>query len=162
MFRSRFSDAFSKSLPQYGPQDIERGVVDSPPGEQVERLLCALLGLLLNRKKEVEYVAVAILLPSDIYPTYDDDGNLAKFLHLNRKGHYSRALEEAVQAHKSQWAGKWEGKNPLHGGGNFNNMTPEQRVCLPAQKHPRSRSRKPLAHSAKDIDPLVPRFLRCH
>lgn len=49
---------------------------------------------------------------------------------LIRKGHYSRALEEAVQAHKSQWAGKWEGKNPLHGGGNFNNMTPEQRVRL--------------------------------
>ncbi len=54
MFRSRFSNAFSKSLPHYGPQDIERGVIDSPPGEQVERLLCALLGLLLNRKKEVE------------------------------------------------------------------------------------------------------------
>ena len=54
MFRSRFNDAFSKSLPHYGPQDVERGVADSVPGEQVERLLCALLGLLLNRKKEVE------------------------------------------------------------------------------------------------------------
>lgn len=56
MFRSRFSDAFLKSLPHYGPQDIEYGVVGSVPGEQVERLLCALLGLVLNRKKEVEYV----------------------------------------------------------------------------------------------------------
>jgi len=56
MFRSRFSDAFPKSLPHYGPQDIERGVVEALPGEQVERLLCALIGLVLNRKKDVKYV----------------------------------------------------------------------------------------------------------
>lgn len=54
MFRSRFSDAFPKSLPHYGPQDIENAVADPGPGEQAERLLCALLGLVLNRKKEVE------------------------------------------------------------------------------------------------------------
>ena len=54
MFRSRFSDAFPKSLPHYGPQDVERGVVDPIPGDQVERLLCALLGLVLNRKKDIE------------------------------------------------------------------------------------------------------------
>lgn len=54
MFRSRFSDAFPKSLPHYGPQDIEYGVAEPEPGEQVERLLCALLGLVLNRKKDVE------------------------------------------------------------------------------------------------------------
>lgn len=54
MFRSRFSDAFPKTLQHYGPQDIERGVEGDIPGEQVERLLCALLGLVLNRKKEVE------------------------------------------------------------------------------------------------------------
>jgi hypothetical protein len=54
MFRSRFSDAFPKSLPHYGPQDIEGGVVDSIPGDQVERLLCAILGLILNRKKDIE------------------------------------------------------------------------------------------------------------
>ena len=54
MFRSRFSDVFPKSLPHYGPQDIEKGVGDSLPGEQVERLLCALVGLVLNRKKDVE------------------------------------------------------------------------------------------------------------
>lgn len=56
MFRSRFSDAFPKSLSHYGPQDIERGVEGSLPDEQIERLLCALLGLVLNRKKDVEYV----------------------------------------------------------------------------------------------------------
>ena len=56
MFRSRFNDAFPKSLQHYGPQDIERGVVDSIPGEHVERLLCALLGLVLNRKKDIEYI----------------------------------------------------------------------------------------------------------
>lgn len=55
MFRNRFSDAFPKSVPNIGPQDIERGVVDSLPSEQMENLLCALLGLALNRIKPVEY-----------------------------------------------------------------------------------------------------------
>ncbi|KAK4992015.1 hypothetical protein LTR50_001411 [Elasticomyces elasticus] len=54
MFRSRFNSAFPIKLPQFGPQDIERGVVDSVPSPQVENLLCALLGLVLNRKKPVE------------------------------------------------------------------------------------------------------------
>ncbi|CRG87102.1 hypothetical protein PISL3812_04117 [Talaromyces islandicus] len=98
MFRARFSDAFPKSLPHYGPQDIERGVQDTVPGEHIERLLCALIGLVLNRKKEVE------------------------------KGHYQRALEEAVQTHSSQWPRAWGGKNPLHGGGSFATMTPEERL----------------------------------
>lgn len=53
MFRSRFADAF-KGVPNLGCQDIERGVVDSTPSEQVEVLLCRLLGLVLNRKKPVE------------------------------------------------------------------------------------------------------------
>ena len=57
MFRSRFSDAFPKTFPHYGPQDIESGVVDAIPGDQIERLLCALLGLVLNRKKDIEYVS---------------------------------------------------------------------------------------------------------
>ncbi|OKL57549.1 hypothetical protein UA08_07134 [Talaromyces atroroseus] len=100
MFRARFSDAFPKSLPHYGPQDIESGVQDTTPGEHVERLLCALIGLVLNRKKDVE------------------------------KGHYQRALEEAVQTHSSQWPRAWEGKNPLHGGRTFNTMTPEERLRL--------------------------------
>lgn len=56
MFRSRFNEVFPKSLPQYGPQDIERGVMGDLPDEHVERLLCALLGLVLNRKKDVESV----------------------------------------------------------------------------------------------------------
>ncbi|KAI5304621.1 hypothetical protein KEM56_006240 [Ascosphaera pollenicola] len=54
MFRARFSDCFPKSLPHFGPQDIERDVADIAPGEQAERLLCALIGLVLNRKKDVE------------------------------------------------------------------------------------------------------------
>ena len=54
MFRARFSDAFPKSFPHFGPQDIERGVVDPVPSENVEKLLCALIGLVLNRKKDVE------------------------------------------------------------------------------------------------------------
>ena len=55
MFRSRFHDVFPKSLPHYGPQDIERGVAEPVPGEYIEKLLCALLGLVLNRKKDIEY-----------------------------------------------------------------------------------------------------------
>ena len=54
MFRSRFSDAFPPKCPHFGPQDLERGVSDPVPAPQVEGLLCALLGLVLNRKKPVE------------------------------------------------------------------------------------------------------------
>ncbi|KAL6713154.1 hypothetical protein ACLMJK_009275 [Lecanora helva] len=100
MFRSRFSDAFPKSLPHYGPQDIENGIVGPVPGENVERLLCALLGLVLNRKKDIE------------------------------KGHYTRALEEAIQTHTGQWDPSWQGRNPLHGGGSFNKMTTEERLTI--------------------------------
>jgi len=53
MFRSRFADAF-KGAPNLGCQDIERGIVDSTPSEQVEQLLCRLISLVLNRKKPVE------------------------------------------------------------------------------------------------------------
>lgn len=49
-------------------------------------------------------------------------------LRISRKGHYQRALEEAVQTHASQWPRAWGGKNPLHGGGSFATMTPEERV----------------------------------
>jgi hypothetical protein len=56
MFRARFSASFPKSLPHYGPQDIEKGVEEALPDEHVKRLLCALLGLVLNRKKNVAYV----------------------------------------------------------------------------------------------------------
>ena len=39
-----------------------------------------------------------------------------------------RALEEAVQVNSHQWPTKWAGQNPLHGGGTFNSMPPDQRV----------------------------------
>ncbi|KAI9760187.1 MAG: hypothetical protein M4579_001802 [Chaenotheca gracillima] len=100
MFRSRFADAFPKSLAHYGPQDIEQGVVDSVPGVQVENLLCAILGLVLNRKKYVE------------------------------RGHYQRALEEALQVNTPHWPRKWGGKNPLHGGKSFASMGPKERLEL--------------------------------
>ncbi|KAH0544421.1 hypothetical protein FGG08_001448 [Glutinoglossum americanum] len=100
MFRSRFSDVFPKSLPNYGPQDIERGVVDSVPAEEVESLLCALVGLVLNRKKYVE------------------------------RGHYQRALEEALQTHTNQWPSAWNGANPLSGGKTFASMSPTERLTL--------------------------------
>ncbi|PVI07629.1 hypothetical protein DM02DRAFT_497216, partial [Periconia macrospinosa] len=100
MFRSRFSDAFPAKCPHLGPQDIERGVTDDIPSPQIESLLCALLGLVLNRKKPVE------------------------------KGHYGRALEEAVQTQKSQWPASWNSVNPLHGGRSFNTMTATERLAL--------------------------------
>lgn len=56
MFRARFHDAFSSKLANFGPQDIEFGIVDTIPSPQMESLLCALLGLVLNRKKPIEYV----------------------------------------------------------------------------------------------------------
>jgi hypothetical protein len=58
MFRSRFTEAFPRSLANFGPQELERDVVDTVPGEGVEHLLCALLGLLLNRKQDVKYGAL--------------------------------------------------------------------------------------------------------
>lgn len=47
-----------------------------------------------------------------------------------RRGHFSRALEEAIQTHSSQWPRAWEGKNPLRAGGpgDFHSMTPTERV----------------------------------
>ncbi|PYI10011.1 hypothetical protein BO78DRAFT_361874 [Aspergillus sclerotiicarbonarius CBS 121057] len=100
MFRARFHDAFPRSTPHFGPQDIERGVAESPPGDHIERLLCAFLGLVLNRKKDVD------------------------------RNHYQRPLEEAIQTHASQWPKAWQGKNPLHGGRTFATMSPEERLQL--------------------------------
>lgn len=54
MFRSRFSDAFPKSLAHFGPQELERDIIESIPGGRVEHFLCAVLGLLLNRKQDVK------------------------------------------------------------------------------------------------------------
>jgi hypothetical protein len=56
MFRSRFNEAFPRGAPHLGPQDLEQGVVEGAPSADVEGLLCALLGLVLNRKKPVELV----------------------------------------------------------------------------------------------------------
>lgn len=100
MFRARFHEVFPRSTPHFGPQDIERGVVELPPGDYIERLLCALLGLVLNRKKDVD------------------------------RAHYQRPLEEAIQTHASQWPKAWQGKNPLHGGRTFATMSPEERLTL--------------------------------
>ncbi len=100
MYRARFNEAFPKSLANFGPQELERDVMDTVPGELVEHFLCALLGLLLNRKQDV------------------------------KAGHYGRAMEEAIQTHKAQWAKDWESNNPLRGGATFGSMTPTQRLTL--------------------------------
>ncbi|KAF1915668.1 hypothetical protein BDU57DRAFT_279681 [Ampelomyces quisqualis] len=100
MFRSRFNDAFPRGAPHVGPQDVELGVAEGTPSADVEGLLCALLGLVLNRKKPVE------------------------------KGHYGRALEESIQTQKAQWPRAWGGINPLSGGRGFQTMTPLERITL--------------------------------
>ncbi|KAF1809277.1 hypothetical protein P152DRAFT_461696 [Eremomyces bilateralis CBS 781.70] len=100
MFRNRFSEAFPAKTAHLGPQDIERGVVDSYPSPQVENLLCALLGLVLNRKKLIE------------------------------RAHYGRALEDAISFHKNEWPRAWGGVNPLSGGKSFNSMAPAERLTL--------------------------------
>lgn len=48
----------------------------------------------------------------------------------DRRGHFQRALEEAVQTHATQWPLIWNGKNPLHGGGNFGKMSAAERVKI--------------------------------
>lgn len=101
MFRSRFAECFAASLPHYGPQDIERGVSSPEPDENVERLLCALLSLCLNRKKPVE------------------------------RGHFGRALEDAISEFRSQWPREWDNQNPLRGDRTFNGMTADEKVSLP-------------------------------
>ncbi|KAI5287232.1 hypothetical protein KEM52_001695, partial [Ascosphaera acerosa] len=100
MFRARFGDAFPRSLPHFGPQDIEREITPAVPGEQVERLLCALIGLCLNRKKEVE------------------------------RGHYARALEEVIATHASQWPRAWGGVSPVAGGRTFAALAAEEKLTL--------------------------------
>ncbi|KAF7546637.1 hypothetical protein G7046_g9245 [Stylonectria norvegica] len=100
MFRNRFTDAFPKSLAHFGPQELERDVVEPIPGYRAESFLCALLGLLLNRKQDV------------------------------KPGHYGRALEDAISTHKHQWAPAWEDKNPLSGGATFASMNPTERLTL--------------------------------
>ena len=62
MFRSRFNDVLPAKLVNLGPQDIERGVMDQPSSPEVQNLLCAVLGLVNNRKKPVEYVSDTCLL----------------------------------------------------------------------------------------------------
>lgn len=55
---------------------------------------------------------------------------IADHTYMSRRGHFQRALEEAVQTHMSQWPSLWNGKNPLHGGGNFAKMSAAERVCF--------------------------------
>ncbi|KAI0476697.1 hypothetical protein F4859DRAFT_521275 [Xylaria cf. heliscus] len=100
MFRSRFNESLPKSLANFGPQELERDVTESIPGERVEHFLCAVLGLLLNRKQDV------------------------------KPGHYNRALEDAISSHKNQWAKAWEDKSPISGGKTFTTMNPTERLTL--------------------------------
>ncbi|KAL1896173.1 hypothetical protein Sste5346_004916 [Sporothrix stenoceras] len=99
LFRNRFAEAFSKNMVNFGPQELERDIVDSVPSERVEYFLCALLKLLLNRQQDV------------------------------KPGHYHRALDEAVQSHKSQWVSAWT-ENPLADGKTFQTMMPTERLTL--------------------------------
>ena len=63
MFRSRFTIAFPKCVPHFGPQELERAIVPAVPGDTAVQFLCGLLGLLLNRKQDVKYGSA--FLPSE-------------------------------------------------------------------------------------------------
>ncbi|KMP03101.1 hypothetical protein CIRG_02793 [Coccidioides immitis RMSCC 2394] len=108
MFRARFSDVFPKSVPNYGPQDIERGVTDIVPGDHIEKLLCALNWPDPESEEDVECV----------------------YLPGTTKRSLSTCSRGAVQTHYSQWPKAWEGKNPLHGGRTFATMSPEERLSF--------------------------------
>jgi hypothetical protein len=49
---------------------------------------------------------------------------------LHRKGHYGRALEEAIHTHKSSWPKDWVKINPISGGRSFNTMSAIERVSF--------------------------------
>lgn len=125
MFRSRFSDAFPKSLSHFGPQELERDVVEPIPGDRAEHFLCAVLGLLLNRKQDIKY---GLACPSNIARNAQLTGFLFPPLSPLRAGHYGRALEDAIASHKNQWPSSWNDKSPLSGGGTFSSMNPTERV----------------------------------
>lgn len=78
MFRSRFNDAFPKSLPNFGPQELERDVTESVPGDRVELFLCAILGLLLNRKQDVKYDTITIPMSAASQLTLLDRDTMAE------------------------------------------------------------------------------------
>ncbi|OHE96088.1 hypothetical protein CORC01_08625 [Colletotrichum orchidophilum] len=119
MFRSRFNEAFPKSLANFGPQELEQDIIGNPPGERVEAFLCALLFLLLNRKQDVKYVDATADIRSFRVANWRD-----------RTGQYSKAVDDALSAHKSQWPRSWEGANPLSGSNTFHSITPTQRLSL--------------------------------
>lgn len=54
MFRKRFDAAMPRSLPHFGPIELEQDLQQFPPAERAEQFLCAVLGLLLNRKQDIK------------------------------------------------------------------------------------------------------------
>lgn len=43
-----------RSLPHFGPLELEQDIQQDPPAERVEQFLCVVLGLLLNRKQDIK------------------------------------------------------------------------------------------------------------
>ncbi|KKA26923.1 hypothetical protein TD95_004892 [Thielaviopsis punctulata] len=100
MFRSRFSEVFSSQLATFGPQELENDITDFFSGNRAEAFLCALLVLILNRKQDI------------------------------KPGHYGRALEEAIGAHKNQWPKVWGDKSPVAGNNTFQALEPTDKLVL--------------------------------
>lgn len=76
---------------------------------------------------------------------------------LFRRGHYQRALEEALHTHASQWPKSWDGKNPLRGGKTFASMDAPERVSMDRwiqyDRHLLTLAIN-IAQSYEDFDPL--------
>lgn len=122
MFRNRFDDAFPRSSPSFGPQELEFDITEPVPGSRAEGFLCAILGLLLNRKQDVKYAQPPFAL------RYSNAAGFTDLPLPPRPGHYNRALEDAVTTHRNQWPAQWEGKNPVAGDRTFASMTATERV----------------------------------
>ncbi|KAG4305940.1 hypothetical protein PORY_000850 [Pneumocystis oryctolagi] len=99
-FRNRFSRLF-EGIPDLGPQDIERGVLGEPESlGKIVELLCRLVTLCLNRKRAVE------------------------------SKHFSRALNESVDAHIKHLDPSWHGYNPLYRDKGFYSLDASNKLKL--------------------------------
>jgi len=65
---------------------------------------------------------------------------------MYRKGHYGRALEEAIQTQRPQWPRQWI-SNPLSGGRGFNTMTAVDRVGAHQPRWPIATNMNRRSHS---------------
>ncbi|KAK9467434.1 hypothetical protein V1512DRAFT_205996 [Lipomyces arxii] len=97
MFRAKFGAAF-EGVPDFGPQDVEDGLVSEQLTPELDAFLCRILTLVLSRKKNVE------------------------------SGHYNRALEEAVSINGAIYWGLARHNGPFKSNKSFVSLDWEGRL----------------------------------